>query len=163
MAEDNQIQTPRRGSPAIFATALGIALGFVVVTFGAMTVSMYLGERPLKPAIENYFAKYNTSDFAPIYESAAKPLHESVDQDKFLANQQLIHEKLGEYQSKTIRGVKIVRERGPAATVITYDATFAKGPATVALAFQGTGVDAKLVSTEFRSDLLPRPERRGRG
>lgn len=163
MTHATQQEKSRRGSPAIFATALGIALAFVVVTFGAMTALMYLGEGPLKPAVENYFAKYNASDFSPVYESAAKPLQDSMDQEKFLANQQLIREKLGDYQSKTIRGVQVVHERGPAATVITYDATFAKGPASVALAFQGTGADAKLVSTEFRSELLPRSERRGRG
>lgn len=163
MSDDTQQKLSPRGSVSIFSAALGIALGFVVITFGAMTALMYLGEGPLKPAVENYFANYNASEFAALYASAAKPLHDSMEEGKFLASQQLIREKLGDYQSKTIRGVKIVRERGPAATVITYDATFAKGPASVALAFQGTGADAKLVSTEFRSDLLPRPERRGRG
>ena len=163
MEDDIQQKTPRRGSPAIFASALGIALAFVVVTFGTMTVLTYLGERPLKPTVEAYFSKYNAGEFAPLYASAAKPLQESMDEGRFLAYQQLVREKLGDYQSKTIRGVKIVQERGPAATVITYDATFAKGPASVSLAFQGTGTEAKLVSTEFRSELLPRPERRGRG
>ena len=163
MSVDSESKSSQRGSLATFAAALGIALAFVIVFFGAMKMLTYLGERPLKPAVENYFAKFNASDFAPIYDNAAKPLQESVEQEKFLANQQLIREKLGDYQSKTIRGVKIVQERGPAATVITYDATFANGPASVALAFQGTGAEAKLVSTEFRSDLLPRPERRGRG
>ncbi len=163
MSDQSGEKTPRRGSATIFATALGIALAFVVVAFGTMTILLYLGERPLKPAIENYFSKFNANDFAPIYASAAKPLLDSMDQEKFLAGQQLAREKLGDYKSKTIRGIKIVQERGPAATVITYDATFTKGPASVTLAFQGTGADAKLVNTEFRSELLPRPERRGRG
>lgn len=163
MSDDTGLESSSRGSLAIFATALGIALAFVVVAFGAMTVLTYLGERPLKPAVENYFAKFNAGEFAPLYASAARPLQDSMDEGKFLAYQQLVREKLGDYQSKTIRGVKIVRERGPAATVITYDAKFSNGPASISLAFQGTGTEAKLVSTEFRSELLPRPERRGRG
>jgi hypothetical protein len=155
----------RRGSPAIFAAALGASLAFVILVFGVFTLLLRVGEGPLRPAVDNYFTKFNSADFAGIYANAAKPLTEETSEDKFVAAQQLIHDKLGNMQSKTIRGISVVSERGPASTVITYDAQFANGPATVALAFQGTGEEGKLVRADFRSDLLPRPERgrRGRG
>lgn len=149
----------RRGSPALFGMTLAAGLGLVLLTFGFFTVLLYLGERPLKPAVEGFFANFNASDFAAIYSSAGKPITDVAKEEEFVKDQQLIREKLGAMQSRTIRGINLVRERGPASTVITYDATFDNGPATVSLAFQGSGEELKLVRTEFRSELLPREER----
>ena len=89
----------RRGSPAILAAALGASLGFVVLAFGTMTLLLNVGQGPLRPAIDSYFAKFDSGDFAGIYSTAAKPLIDNISEVKFVAEQSGFHEKLGNLQS----------------------------------------------------------------
>lgn len=152
----------RRGSPAYFIGALLASLGFVALCFGGMTLLMRAGERPIRPAVDDYFAKFNANDFAGIYANAARSLTDTMPEDRFIQGQSSIHKALGNLQSMTLRGIAEVRERGPALTLLTYDAHFDNGPATVGLSFQYVDGSIKLASAEFRSELLPRQER-GRG
>lgn len=152
----------RRGSPVYLMGALLASLGLVALCFGGMTLLLRAGERSVKPAVDDYFAKYNVNDFAGIYAEAAQSLIDTMPEERFIQDQSAIHEKLGNLQSKTLRGIAAVRERGPALTLVTYDARFANGPATVGLSFRYIDGKVKLASAEFRSELLPRQER-GRG
>ncbi len=148
-----------RGSLAWLAAGFGGGIAIAVALFGALHLLLNVGDNAVEPAVDAYFASLNAGEIEQLYVGAHSMLTEATTAEKFAEGTQLVRDKLGAYQSKTLRGINITADRTGVITHAVYDTDFANGSATVDFSFSGLGDGLKFAGADYRSDLLPSAER----
>jgi hypothetical protein len=145
----------KRGCGRYILIACGVLVVLAFFIAGLIAAIMHFGGKSVEPYVATYFDHVNRGEYAAIYDEAHPKLQEITTKDEFVQLLQGVHDKLGEYKSKSLNGINIKTENGVSTAVATYDATFAKGEAEVKLDFFGEGEAWKLAGVNYKSLLLP--------
>ena len=126
------------------------ALLVVVLGVGAFAAILFAGNKKVDPVVEAYYALVKQGKLDEAYANMHPKFQEAVTLEKYHQIQSGITELLGNYQSKSVRGVNINSFNGVTTTVATYAMTFEKGEATAVFTLIGD----KIARFDIDSPLL---------
>ena len=142
-------QSPKSSTPIIVLGCAG-ALLVVVLACGVFVAILFAGNQKVDPVVESYYALVKQGKLDEAYASMHPKFQEAVTQEKFRQLQTGITDLLGNYQSKSVRGMNINSFNGVTTTVATYAMTFEKGEATAVFTLIGD----KIARFDVDSPLL---------
>jgi hypothetical protein len=132
----------------------GLAVLSVLAVVGIMIAGIFIGGQAVDPEVESFFSRYNSERYTAIYKDSHPKLQESIAEEKIAATLAGIHKVLGDYQSKSMKGIHINKNLGSNTAQASYLANFTSGTATVTIIFLDDGGSWKLARFDFQSDLI---------
>lgn len=142
-------QSSKSSVPVIVLGCAG-ALLVVLLACGVFVGILYAGNKKADPVVDAYLALVSQGKFDEAYATLHPKFHEAVSLERYRQIQTGLTETLGNYKSKSIRGININTLNGVTTTVATYAMTFEKGQTTAVFTLIGD----KIARFDIDSPLL---------
>ena len=116
--------------------------------------SFLYGAKSLAPYSEKFLTLIDSDDYTGAYRMLGDGWKKQMNLQQFTDFEKGVKGVLGKCNSKTMSGVNINSNNGVTTGVLTYSATFAKGPATLIFTMEKENGEWKINGLQYNSDLL---------
>lgn len=123
--------------------------------FVAAIVGLYFyGAKQLTPYPEKFLTLIDSDDYTGAYALVGDGWKKQMNLQQFTDFEKAVKGVLGPCTAKTMTGVSVNSNTGGTTAVVTFSATFAKGPATLIFTMEKVNDQWLIQGLKYNSDLL---------
>lgn len=163
LADESLAAPPRTSNTAktvaiIFACSAGIGVVAIGSCGGLLYVGYKRADSSASPRIDDMFAAIDQDSFAETYDTmTTRAFRDVVTKEQYTELGHAIKSRLGAFQSKSLRSVKMHQSTSGRYLEVRYDARFEKGNGTIRARMTEEGGEWKFVSFRVESPLFAKP------
>ena len=136
--------------------AVGLIGAFVIV--GVIGIGVYtlwqFGKDELNPPVDAYLNTLQSQNYAGLYGQVSNEWRNYESQEEFTEFHRMIHNKLGNHYSRSLKTFNIQHNTGHSYATATYDVEFTKGDAELTFEFSRSGSNWQIQSVNYESPVF---------